>query len=87
MTKLLWEEVALKELSALWMKHNPDLMNLAIKVLQNQLEEIEPEQIGESRNRLGERICIVEPLCFFFNIEFHNRERVAVVQHVWTNIK
>lgn len=87
MTKLLWEEVALQELSNLWIKHNPAEINVVIKDLQTQLEKIEPEQIGESRNRLSERIYIVEPLCFLFNIEFHDRERVVVVQHVWTNIK
>ncbi|MFT3878119.1 MAG: hypothetical protein QM703_00485 [Gemmatales bacterium] len=82
MYKVLWEEDALEELSKLWLKLKPIEINAAIKVIERQLSQ-GAEQAGESRSRASERILIVEPLCLYFSIEYRDRERTAVIQHVW----
>jgi len=82
MYKVFWEEDALEELSKLWLKLRPMEINAAIKMIEQQLSQ-GAEQAGESRSRASERILFVEPLCIYFTIEYRDRQRTAVIQHVW----
>jgi hypothetical protein len=82
MYKLFWEADALAELSKLWLKLKPSEINTAIREIERKLSQ-GAEQAGESRSRATERILIVEPLCLYFTIEYRDRQRTAVVQHVW----
>jgi len=86
MYKVFWEEDALEELSKLWLKLKPMEINAAIKVIERKLS-YGAEQAGESRSRASERIFIVEPLCLYFTIEYRDRLRTAVIQHVWSIYK
>lgn len=83
MYQVLWEEVALGELLQLWLKLKPAEINAAVKEIERELSN-RAEQAGESRTRASERILIVDPLCVYFTIEYHDRLRTAVVHHVWS---
>ena len=61
-------------------------INAAIKKIERKLSQ-GAEQAGESRSQASERILIVEPLCLYFTIEYRDRERTAVIQHVWSIYK
>ena len=82
MYQLLWEQVALDELAQLWLVLNPGEINTAIREIERLLKA-GAEHVGESRTRSSERILIVEPFCLYFNIEYHDRQRTAVIQHIW----
>ncbi len=83
MIKVLWNQAALDELASIWIQDNPKIINSALLAFLELLKTTDPEEIGESRRRLSERFYIGEQLCFLFTIEFRERERVAVIRHVW----
>ena len=85
MFQLLWEQVALDELAQLWLNLDQlerTAVNFAIEEIEILLKE-RADSAGESRARPSERVLIHQPLGLFFNIEYRDRQRTAVIQHVW----
>jgi plasmid stabilization system protein ParE len=85
MSKILWSNAALHDLSMIWIRSQPSEINGAARAFEELVNTMEPHEIGESRRRLSERLCFVDPLRILFNVEFQNRERIVVVRHIWSS--